>query len=84
MVKAADHLFAAGPPDLYDEEDPFAPFEGRSGAVLVKVSAADGLKHSEIQLESSPVFDGMIAAYGRLYLSLENGSLLSLGNALGK
>jgi hypothetical protein len=84
MVKAADHLFAAGPPDVYDEEDPFASFEGRTGAVLVKVSAADGQKHSETRLESPPVFDGMIAAYGRLYLSLENGSLLSLGNAPAK
>ncbi|MBT3376779.1 MAG: PQQ-binding-like beta-propeller repeat protein [Lentisphaerae bacterium] len=79
MVKAGDALFVAGPPDVLDDEDPFAAFEGRGGAVLVVVSARDGKKGSEIALSAPPVFDGMIAAYGRIYASLTNGTVVCLG-----
>jgi outer membrane protein assembly factor BamB len=78
MVKAGDTLFAAGPPDVFDSKDPYAAFEARRGARLVAVSAADGKKLSETPLESPPVFDGMIAAGGRLFASLEDGSVVSL------
>jgi outer membrane protein assembly factor BamB len=78
MVKAGGSVFVAGPPDEFDPEDPFAPFEGRRGARLVAVSAADGQKLSEIELGSPPVFDGLIAAGGRLFASLEDGSVVSL------
>jgi hypothetical protein len=82
MVKAADRLFVAGPPDQFDPEDPYAPFEGRRGARLATVDAADGATISERPLDSPPVFDGLIAAGGRLYASLEDGSLLCVcGNA---
>ncbi|MEA3225238.1 MAG: hypothetical protein U9Q07_04745 [Planctomycetota bacterium] len=42
------------------------------------MSASNGEKLSEQSLDSPPVWDGMAAANGRLYVSLENGSLLSL------
>jgi len=77
MVKAGDTVFVAGPPDVLDEKDPYAAFEGRRGARLVAVSAKDGGKLSEIQLESPPVFDGMIAAGGCLFASLTDGSIVS-------
>ncbi len=80
MVKAGDLLFAAGPPDVYDEGDPFAPFEGRGGAVLAAIRASDGKKLSAVKLDCPPVFDGMIAAGGNLYLSLKDGSILCLGS----
>jgi hypothetical protein len=79
MVKAGDTLFVAGPPDALDEKDPLAAFEGRKGASLVAVSAKDGNKLAELPLHAPPVFDGLIAAGGRLLVALEDGSLLCLG-----
>ncbi len=78
MVKAGETLFVAGPPDVFDSKDPYAAFEARKGARLVAVSATDGKKLSETPLEYPPVFDGMIAAGGRLFASLQDGSLVSL------
>jgi len=78
MVKTAETLFVAGPPDVFDPEDPFAAFEARKGARLVAVSAADGKKLSDVPLDSPPVFDGLIAANGRLFASLKDGSLVCL------
>ncbi len=78
MVKAGDTLFAAGTPDVLDEKDPYAAFEGRKGASLVSVSAKDGKKLSEFPLSAPPVFDGMMAAGGRLLVALEDGSLLCM------
>ncbi len=78
MVKTAEALFVAGTPDVLDEKDPYAAFEGRLGARLVAVSPKDGSKISEQPLDTPPVFDGMIAVPGRLLVSLEDGSLLCL------
>jgi len=50
-----------------------AALEGQRGALLWAVSASDGKKLAEYNLESPPVWDGMAAANGRLYLSLKNG-----------
>ena len=79
MVKAGDTLFVAGPPDEFDTKDPYATFEGRKGAQLVTVLAKDGKKLTECALEAPPVFDGLIAASGRLLVALEDGSLVCLG-----
>lgn len=79
MAKAGDVLFVAGPPDVFDPRDPYAVFEGRRGARLAAVSARDGDKLAEIELDSPPVFDGMIAADGRLFVSLTDGSIVCLG-----
>jgi len=42
-------------------------------------SASNGEKVGQFDLDTAPVWDGMAAANGRLYISLENGSLLALG-----
>ena len=78
MVKAGDTIFVAGAPDVFDQKDPYAAFEARKGAQVVAVSAKDGKKLSETQLEYPPVFDGMIAAGGRLFASLRDGSVVCL------
>jgi len=78
MVKAGNTLFVAGAPDVLDSKDPYAAFESRKGAKLVSVSAKDGKKLSETTLEYPPVFDGMIAAGGRLFASLRDGSVVCL------
>jgi len=82
MVKAGDTLFVAGAPDVFDPDDPYAAFEARKGAKLVAVSAKDGKELSQTSLDSPPVFDGMIAASGRLFASLRDGSVVCLtGNS---
>lgn len=75
MVKADDTLFVAGPPDICDEKDPFAAFEGRAGALLCAVAAKDGTQLSEIKLDSPPVFDGLIAADGNLFMCALDGTV---------
>jgi hypothetical protein len=95
MVLAGGAIFAAGPEDLLDEEDAVrqldapatqakileaeAAWAGANGALLWAVSAADGAKKSEVRLESPPVFDGMAAAGGRLYIAQMDGSVVCLG-----
>ncbi len=76
LVKAGDTLFVAGPPDVLDPDDPLGAFEGRKGALLWAVSAEDGKKLAEYKLESTPVFDGMAAAEGRLFMSLVDGTVI--------
>jgi len=79
MILTPNTLFLAGPPDVVPEQDPYAAFEGRMGAVLWAVSTEDGSKLAEQRLDSPPVFDGMIAADEMLYISTADGSLLCLG-----
>jgi len=76
MVLADKVLFAAGL--LADEIDgPDGPDMSR-GSALIALSASDGTELGRCPLDSIPVFDGMAAAYGRLYISMKNGSLLCL------
>ena len=88
-------LFIAGPRDVLNERalgrasagnekvllEQEAALAGRAGAVLWAVSAADGRKMAELALDSPPVFDGMAAAGGKLYLSAMDGSVRCLGPA---
>ncbi len=79
MVLTPNTLFLAGLPDAVPEEDPYAALEGRLGAALWAVSTEDGSKLAEQHLDSTPVFDGMIAADGMLYISTADGDLLCFG-----
>jgi hypothetical protein len=79
MVAAQDTLFVAGPPDVVDPEDPMAAFEGRKGAVLRALSTTDGTTLAEQKLDAPPVFDGLIAASGRLLMCTTNGHVVCLG-----
>ena len=79
MVKTAEKLLIAGPPDVFEQDDPLAAFEGRRGAVLCVASAGDGKRIAELELDSPPVFDGLIAANGRIFMSLRDGSVMALG-----
>jgi hypothetical protein len=76
MVLAGDYLFAAGLPDLVDPEDPMAALEGRKGALLQVFSASDGSLVKSHSLSSPPVFDGLSAAHGRLYLVTLDGKII--------
>ena len=79
MVLAGDHLFVAGPPDVVDESDLMAPYEGRKGAILRAVSPKDGTMRSGNTLDHEPVFDGMIAAHDRLFISMRDGVVCCYG-----
>ena len=89
LVLADRTLFLAGPPEpaesrsatlkLKAPDKAEAAFLGKQGAALWRVSAADGKTLAEYRLESSPVFDGMIAARGRIFISLQDGSLVCFG-----
>ena len=78
MVLAGPTLFVAGSPDRLDEGDPLRSIEGRGEGVLMSMAATDGTKQRELTLDSPPVFDGLIAAGGRLYLSTADGKLICL------
>lgn len=78
MVLAGQNLFIAGPPDVVPGDDPYAAFEGRKGAKLWALSAVDGTKLAEYELEHEPIFDGMAASGGKLYIATTNGEILRL------
>jgi len=94
MVKAGDTLFACGPADIVHEptagmrqtdklellKKQAALFAGSGGSVLWAVSAEDGERLRETKLDVLPVFDGMIAAGGHLFLSTVDGKVVCLGS----
>jgi len=68
MVKAGPTLFVAGAPDVVDPQDPYASFEGRKGAKVLAINAEDGRTLKQLDVDTPPVFDGLIAAYGKLFM----------------
>ncbi len=88
------HLFIAGPPDVVDQfvaiaqladagmrsklAEQTAALEGKKGGVLWTVATADGKRLGECKLDSIPVFDGMAAASGRLFLSQVDGRVICM------
>jgi outer membrane protein assembly factor BamB len=80
MVLAGKKLYLAGPPDVVPADDSLAAIEGRRGAALWTVSAADGSKVGELALDVPPVWDGLAAAGGCLYLSTVDGKVVCLGS----
>ena len=88
MVLANETLFVAGPPVESNripqqpiDADPFSEaLEARGCGKLRAVSADNGKTLADYDLKSSPVFDGMATAYGRLYISMKDGSVLCLAD----
>ena len=78
MVAADKQLLLAGPPDVVDSEDPLGALEGRKGGLLY-VSTKSGEKLAEHKLGSPPVFNGMAAAKGRLYVTTRDGHVVCMG-----
>jgi len=75
MVHTQNHLFVSGPPDILPASDPLGPFEGRKGGLLYAVDAATGDRLQEYNLPFPPIFNGLTAAGGRLYISDKNGNI---------
>ncbi len=76
MVLADKVIFVAGP--RIEKSDGQIDLNESRPAVLMAISASDGTELARYQLDSTPVFDGMAAAYGRLYISMEDGNLLCM------
>ena len=53
-----------------------AALEGKKGALLRAISAEDGTRLAEYELDCPPVWDGMAAAGGQLYLSTTDGKVM--------
>lgn len=79
MVLAKDRLYVAGPPDLSPEEGAYEAMIGQRGAVFRVVSTEDGSSLSEFKMDEVPVFDGLIAAGDRLFMTTMDGTLICFG-----
>jgi outer membrane protein assembly factor BamB len=81
MIRAADTIFVAGPPDIVDQKDPHGAWEGRRGGVLAAFAADDGKRLAEYKLPAPPVWDGMAAAGGCLFISTHDGGIICMGKS---
>lgn len=85
LVLAGDALVVAGPPEpridpdnplaLVNVDEAKASLAGKRGGTLRTVSIEDGATSSEIQLTAPPVFDGVIVAAGKLFMSDTEGKV---------
>ncbi len=78
IVLAEDHLVLAGPPDLFATDDPIAALQGKKGGKLVVLNKKQGKPVAQTRLDSPPVFDGMAAAGGAIYLATMDGKIVCL------
>jgi hypothetical protein len=76
MTLAGDVLFVAGP-RAGESAGPWDRHEAEQVVVLA-LSASDGAELGQCPLEDSPIFDGIAAANGRLYVALESGRLVCM------
>jgi hypothetical protein len=76
MLRAGDVLVFGGMPDTLEAK---AADEKDVRGLLQLVSAANGKTLRQIDLSASPVWDGMAAANGRLYVAAADGSVACLG-----
>jgi hypothetical protein len=79
MVATDGKLFVAGPPDEVDAADPWAAVDGRRGGRIVALRSATGEILAVSSLPAPPVYDGLIAAGGNLYVATVDGEVTCLG-----
>jgi len=53
--------------------------EGKLGFQLFAVSLKDGSRLTDLKFESTPVWDGMSTAYGRIFVATTDGKVMCLG-----
>jgi outer membrane protein assembly factor BamB len=99
LVGTADSLVIAGPPGITDESplyynyatpemqeamaDATEAFAGKKGALVMLVSKEDGQRQAAYRLDSAPVFDGVVATAGHLFMSTLDGQVICLGDGRG-
>jgi hypothetical protein len=79
MLLARERLYLVGPPDLPPEGGAYEAMIGKRGALFGVVSTTDGSMLAEFKMDEVPLFDGLIAAGNRLYMSTMEGTLICLG-----
>jgi hypothetical protein len=82
MALAGDTLFASGWPDavtILGQEDPDATERELQSPRLWVIAAEDGKQIAEYELDALPVFDGAAAAYGRLFMAMQDGTVICFG-----
>jgi hypothetical protein len=80
MAKAGGVLFAGGSPDVVNPNDRWGAIEGREGGRLQAISATDGKQLAEYTLNAVPMLDGISLMPGRLFVVLEDGSMVCFGD----
>jgi len=89
MVKAGDDILILGPRRLYNEKDAIQGIdqpdiqakiaaqaaELNKSAELYVISAKDGTTSRKVSLPTTPVWDGMVVAAGKIFISCEDGTL---------
>jgi len=75
MALAGDTVFVAGAPLVFDLKDLGATYAGRRGGVLWAASADDGSKLAQYTLDVLCAWDAMAAAYGKLFIVNQDGSI---------
>ncbi len=94
MVRTEDMLVVAGPRDIIDETkvgkllaspemqqqmaEQSRMLAGKSGGLLWLVSPKTGERLGTYTMASPPIFDGMVAANGKLYISTMDGAVICL------
>ncbi|MEK6239601.1 MAG: PQQ-binding-like beta-propeller repeat protein, partial [Planctomycetales bacterium] len=89
MFATENALFVAGPPNLVKPEGTGEAalrlrnpdqvrdaWDGKKGGVLWVASVENGSKLSEYKLKSPPVFDGMAAGNGRVFIATADGKIV--------
>ena len=82
-------LFIAGPPDvaktkagnrlnLSNAQDVLNAWNNHKGGLLWAVDTDDGKRQAAYPLDSPPVFDGLAATGGRLYIATADGHVLCM------
>ncbi|MBN2450019.1 MAG: PQQ-binding-like beta-propeller repeat protein, partial [Lentisphaeria bacterium] len=89
LVAGTGRVAVAGVPDAGEKDadilawrnpgEAVAGFSGAKGALLRVVRAVDGSHVGEMPLAAAPVFDGLAAARGRLFLALRDGTVVCVG-----
>ena len=78
VMRAGDMIFLAGMSATPVSGDPHATFEGRVGGMLRTVSAVDGKPLAQRKLTSPPVWDGLAAAGGRMFMATMDGRVICM------
>jgi outer membrane protein assembly factor BamB len=79
MVVGDGKLVVAGIPGEVDPKEPWATFEGQRGGQLSVLDSGTGRVVARHELSAPPVWNGMAAANGLLYVSQMDGRLVCIG-----
>ena len=84
MIRAGEMLFVGGTTDEFSPDDSAnsvnAAYKGEGAGLLRVVSSTSGKTLGELQLDAPPVWDGMAAANGRLFVSTRAGTVVCLAD----